>query len=78
MQICYMYVVNCMHVTNLNPLLCHSEHEEQELSLLLLKFCQQIAEGMRYLSSMGFVHKELSARNIQLDESLNCKVCTYV
>ena len=40
----------------------------------LLTFCQEIAEGMRYLSSRGFVHRDLAARNILVSKELSCKV----
>lgn len=29
----------------------------------LLKYGEQIANGMAYISSLGFVHKDLAARN---------------
>ena len=41
----------------------------------LLTFCQEIAEGMRYLSRRGFVHRDLAVRNILLNKGLSCKVC---
>ena len=40
----------------------------------LLTFCQEIAEGMRYLSRRGFVHRDLAARNILVSKRLSCKV----
>ena len=40
----------------------------------LLTFCQQICEGMIYLSQRGFVHRDLAARNILLTENYQCKV----
>ena len=42
--------------------------------MYLLKFCQEIATGMNYLSNKGFIHRDLAARNILLDNSLTCKV----
>ena len=44
------------------------------LSKQLLTFCQEIAEGMRYLSRRGFVHRDLAARNVLLSKGLSCKV----
>ena len=42
---------------------------------VLLKFCQEIAAGMTYLSGKQFVHRDLAARNILVSDKLACKVC---
>ena len=47
---------------------------DEGLPKQLLTFCQEIAEGMRYLSSRGFVHRDLAARNILVSKGLSCKV----
>ena len=44
------------------------------LPIVLLKFCQEIAAGMAYLSSKHFVHRDLAARNILVSEKATCKV----
>ena len=43
---------------------------------MLLTFCQQIAQGMEYLSKKHFIHRDLAARNVLLDKGWNCKVWT--
>ena len=53
---------------------CHASVVDSTPSLLL-KFCGQIAEGMKYLTGKGFVHRDLAARNVLLDDNQNCKVC---
>ena len=45
-----------------------------DLPGLLLKFCHQVAEGLSFLAHKSFVHRDIAARNILLDEELNCKV----
>ena len=44
------------------------------LPIVLLKFCQEIAAGMAYLSSKHFIHRDLAARNILVSEKAVCKV----
>ena len=48
-------------------------HEDQ-LPLQLLRFCQEIADAMEYLSKKGFIHRDLAARNILLNEEYATKV----
>lgn len=44
------------------------------LPVQFLKFCQEIASGMDYLSRKSFVHRDLAARNVFLTENCTCKV----
>ena len=41
---------------------------------ILLRFCQQVASGMEYLSKKDFVHRDLASRNILVSGDLTCKV----
>ncbi|XP_065899288.1 uncharacterized protein [Dysidea avara] len=41
---------------------------------ILVQICLDIAKGMAYLSSMRFIHRDLSARNCMLDENMVAKV----
>ena len=58
----------CLHCFSLQSTQC------AELPHKLLRFCREIADGMKYLSNKGFVHRDLAARNILLDGKIKCKV----
>ena len=59
--------------------------EDCEAAQTLVRFVREIADGMNYLSGQGFVHRDLSARNILLDanhvkvhHSVYCVTCCLV
>ena len=52
----------------------YSRDIHPKLPIMLLKFCREIAAGMAYLCSKGFVHRDLAARNILVSETAICKV----
>jgi serine/threonine protein kinase len=42
-----------------------------------LTFACDCAEGLAYLSSLNFVHRDVAARNVLLDDNLCCKISDY-
>ena len=57
----------------------HSTHSPGEMvssdvPAQLLEFSVQIAIGMNYLASKGFIHRDLAARNILISKQNICKV----
>ena len=67
---------NSVHVVYILLLVLHpNSHRNTSLSpTQLLRFCQEIAGAMQYLSKKGFIHRDLAARNILLDRDSKCKV----
>lgn len=45
--------------------------------LQLVGMMRGIAVGMTYLSNMGYVHRDLAAHNVLVDENLVCKVSDF-
>ncbi|XP_035688718.1 uncharacterized protein LOC118424281 [Branchiostoma floridae] len=42
-----------------------------------LRLCEEIAQGMAYLTDQDIVHRDLAARNCMLDEELHLKVADF-
>ena len=57
---------------------CMSIRMSASKKKLFIKFSQQIAEGMKYLSGKGFIHRNLAARNVLLDHVYTCKVSLHL
>ena len=77
MIIFYSYIHTYVYLKYLSSLYSHFRTQENihsKLPLLLLKFCQEIAAGMTYLSGKQFVHRDLAARNVLISVNCICKV----
>ena len=46
----------------------------EDMPYTLLNFCRQVCLGLSYLSQKGFVHRDIAARNILVNENNVCKV----
>ena len=49
----------------------------ENLNKLLLKFSQQVALGMQYLSARGYIHRDLAARNVLVNKYGICKITDF-
>lgn len=47
------------------------------LMIVLVKFCSQVSNGMKYLHSKKVCHRDLAARNILLDEFKVAKIADF-
>ncbi|XP_077366191.1 ephrin type-A receptor 7 isoform X1 [Festucalex cinctus] len=52
-------------------------HDDQFTVIQLVGMLRGIAAGMRYLADMGYVHRNLAARNILVNSNLVCKVSDF-
>ena len=49
----------------------------QLLPPLLLQFCLDITNGMKYLADMQFIHRDLAARNVLVSKDLTCRIADF-
>ncbi|KAJ3593729.1 hypothetical protein NHX12_006063 [Muraenolepis orangiensis] len=52
-------------------------HDDQFTAVQLSGLLRGVAEGMTYLSDMGYIHRDLAARNVLVDRHLVCKVSDF-
>jgi serine/threonine protein kinase len=64
----------CEHGSLLSYLKKYAEHVEEEHRL---QFAHGCACGLAYLSSRGFVHRDIASRNILLSSDMTCKVADF-
>lgn len=63
------------HTQSLSLCVClYRRYGQEQLKKIFLKFSQEIAFGMLYLSRKSFVHRDLAARNVLITKDLTCKV----
>ncbi|XP_076799414.1 uncharacterized protein LOC143444165 [Clavelina lepadiformis] len=43
----------------------------------MIRFAQDIAQGMEHISGLGLVHRDLACRNVLLDSNYRCKVSDF-
>ena len=61
-----------------NSLLEYLRGEGRSLKLpQLIDITSQVAEGMAYLEEQGYIHRDLTAKNILVGENLICKVANF-
>lgn len=63
-----------LHLSHISHLVFPFSIIPPDTAKLLLSFSQQVALGMQYLASKGFVHKDLAARNVFVTSNDVCKV----
>ena len=59
---------NTLTTVHVFPYLHRCQPLQEDHPLQLLNFCRKIADALDYLSKKGFIHKDLAARNILLNE----------
>ncbi|XP_077865424.1 tyrosine-protein kinase receptor Tie-1-like [Saccoglossus kowalevskii] len=53
------------------------EDNDSVTSEKLLLFCEQIANGMQHISSLGIIHRKLGARNVFVGKNEVCKIASF-
>ncbi|XP_022089702.1 fibroblast growth factor receptor 3-like isoform X2 [Acanthaster planci] len=63
--------------TNTNGRYANISGPSRSLSLRLLKFARDVADGMTFLASQKCIHRDLAARNVLVDDNMVCKVSDF-
>lgn len=53
------------------------EDKKKSLKFFLCLWTRQIAEGMAYIEKKNYIHRDVRAANILVNETLHCKIADF-